>query len=91
MSWDWEKLKEQQKSKGGVPPQVDEIVSQLKKFKLPGGLLMVVVIIALFLGSSVVYTVKQDEVGVVQRFGKFVRTEGPGLNFKLPAGVEKVT
>ena len=35
MSWDWEKLKEQQQSNRGVPPQVDEIVSQLKKFKLP--------------------------------------------------------
>ncbi len=81
MSWDWEKLKEQQRGKGGMPPQVDEIVSQLKKFKLPGGFLMVAVIIALLLGSSVIYTVKQDEVGVIQRFGKYVRTENPGLNF----------
>ncbi|MEN8246196.1 MAG: FtsH protease activity modulator HflK [Thermodesulfobacteriota bacterium] len=91
MSWDWEKLKEQQQSKRPTPPQVDEILNQLKKFKLPGGLFMVLIILALFFGSSVVYTVKQDEVGVVQRFGKFSRTEGPGLNFKLPAGIEKVT
>jgi len=28
---------------------------------------------------------------VVQRFGKYVRTEEPGLNFKLPAGIERVT
>ena len=91
MSWDWEKLKEQQQSKRPTPPQVDEILNQLKKFKLPGGLFMVIIILALFFGSSVVYTVKQDEVGVVQRFGKFSRTEGPGLNFKLPAGIEKVT
>ena len=91
MSWDWEKLKEQQQTKRGTPPQVDEILNQLKKFKLPGGLFMVLIILALFFGSSVVYTVKQDEVGVVQRFGKFSRTEGPGLNFKLPAGIEKVT
>ena len=91
MSWDWEKLKEQQQSKRPTPPQVDEILNQLKKFKLPGGLFMVLIILALFFGSSVVYTVKQDEVGVVQRFGKYVRTESPGLNFKLPAGIEKVT
>jgi len=39
----------------------------------------------------VVAAALQDEVGVVQRFGKFVRTEEPGLNFKLPAGIEKVT
>ncbi|MBW2676201.1 MAG: HflK protein, partial [Deltaproteobacteria bacterium] len=49
MSWDWEKLKEQQQGKRGVPPQVDEIVNQLKKFKLPGGLLMVAIILVLFL------------------------------------------
>ncbi len=52
---------------------------------------MILILAALFFGSSVVYTVKQDEVGVVQRFGKYVRTEQPGLNFKLPAGIEKVT
>ena len=91
MNWDWEKLKEQQQGKKGVPPQVDEIMKQFKKFKLPGGLLLVVIIAALFFGSSMVFTVKQDEVGIVQRFGKYVRTEEPGLNFKLPTGIEKVT
>jgi membrane protease subunit HflK len=38
-----------------------------------------------------VFTVKQNEVGVVQFFGRFVRTTEPGLNFKLPLGIEKVT
>jgi membrane protease subunit HflK len=32
-----------------------------------------------------------DEVGVIQRFGKYVRTAQPGLGFKLPRGLEKVT
>ncbi|RLC02222.1 MAG: FtsH protease activity modulator HflK [Deltaproteobacteria bacterium] len=32
-----------------------------------------------------------DEVGVIQRFGKFNRIAQPGLSFKLPSGVEKVT
>jgi membrane protease subunit HflK len=32
-----------------------------------------------------------DEVGVVQRFGRYTRTSQPGLNFKMPFGVEKVT
>jgi membrane protease subunit HflK len=35
--------------------------------------------------------VKQDEVGVVQRFGRYVRSAQPGLNFKLPIGIERVT
>jgi len=91
MNWDWEKLKEQQPDGKGIPPQVDELFKQFKKFKLPGGFLMILILAVIFFGSSVVFTVKQDEVGVVQRFGKFVRTEEPGLNFKLPAGIEKVT
>lgn len=90
MNWDWEKLKAQQ-SKGPVPPQMDEIVQKFKKFKLPGGPLLILIIVLLFLGTSMFYTVGVDEVGVVQRFGKFVRVTQPGLNFKLPAGVEKVT
>ena len=45
----------------------------------------------LLLAISMVFTVAVEEVGVVQRFGKYVRTSQPGLNFKLPAGIEKVT
>jgi membrane protease subunit HflK len=36
------------------------------------------------------YTVETDEVAVVQRFGKYVRREEPGLRFKLPLGLETV-
>ncbi|MBI9086832.1 MAG: FtsH protease activity modulator HflK [Desulfobacterales bacterium] len=94
MTWDWDKLKGQQKSSGGgapVPPQMDEIVTQLKKLKLPGGPLLIIIVLALFFGSSVFYTIGVDEVGVVQRFGRYVRTSQPGLSFKLPSGIEKVT
>ena len=38
-----------------------------------------------------VYTVGPESVGVVQRFGKFVGTVGPGLRFKLPFGIDTVT
>jgi membrane protease subunit HflK len=45
MSWDWEKLKEQQqKMGGGVPPNVDEIVQKMKNIKFPGGPLLIVVL-----------------------------------------------
>jgi membrane protease subunit HflK len=93
MSWDWDKLKEQQerKSSGGVPPQFEEVVQQFKKIKLPGGPLLLLVLLVIFLGSTMVFTVGVDEVGVVQRFGKYVRTTQPGLNFKMPTGIEKVT
>jgi membrane protease subunit HflK len=38
-----------------------------------------------------VYTVGPESVGVVQRFGKFIGTVGPGLRFKLPFGIDTVT
>ncbi len=91
MNWDWEKLKEQQKAKSPVPPQVDEYVKKLRKMKFPGGPLALLILALLFFGSSMFYTIGVDEVGVVQRFGKYVRTSQPGLNFKLPAIIEKVT
>ncbi len=36
------------------------------------------------------FTVEPEEVGVVLRFGKYVREAPPGLNFKFPAPVETV-
>lgn len=93
MNWDWDKLKKQQSSRGGgQPPQVDEIVDKLKNIKFSGGpLLIIIIILLLFFGSSTFYTIGIDEVGVVQRFGKYIRTTSPGFHFKLPAGIEKVT
>jgi membrane protease subunit HflK len=94
MNWDWEKLKKQQDRKEGigVPPQVSELVDKIKKFKAPGGMfLIILILVAIFFGSSAIFKVEYDEVGVIQRFGKYVRTNQPGLNFKLPTGIEKVT
>ena len=92
MPWDWDKLKQQQQRSGGAgPPQMDEIVKKFREFKVPGGWLILLLIAVVFLGASTVYTVAVDEVGVVQRFGRYVRTVNPGLHVKLPRGIEKVT
>ncbi len=93
MAWDWDKLKTQQQGSGsGMPPGVDDVIQKFKNLKLPGGgWIIILVILLIYVGSSCVYSVKVDEVGVVQRFGKYVRTVQPGLGFKLPAGIEKVT
>lgn len=95
MNWDWDKLKAKQEHKEGgggfVPPKMNEVIEKFKKFKLPGGPLILLIFIILFFSTSTFYTVAVDEVGVVQRFGKYVRTTQPGLNFKLPSGIEKVT
>lgn len=100
MNWDWEKLREQQQKQrkgqggggggGGEPPQFDDMIDQFKKFKMPGGFLIILILLMVF-GSSMFYTIEPNEVGVVQRFGKFVRKTKPGLHFKLPRGIEKLT
>lgn len=42
-------------------------------------------IILLFLiGFGTIFIVKQQTVAVVERFGRFVRNNSPGLNFKIP-------
>ncbi len=71
-----------------------EVLEKIKgaRGKLPGKAWMIIlVIILVLLGSTCFYTVGVDEVGVVQRFGKYVRTSQPGLSLKLPSGIEKVT
>lgn len=37
------------------------------------------------------YTIPADSDGVVQRFGKYKESVGPGLHFKIPFGVDVVT
>ena len=47
-------------------------------------------IIAVSFIFSLWFTVEPEEVGVVLQFGKYTRTVEPGLNFKLPFGIEQV-
>jgi membrane protease subunit HflK len=47
------------------------------------------VLLLIFLFSAF-FTVNPEEVGVILRFGKYLRTVKPGLNFKLPLGIETV-
>lgn len=56
-----------------------------------GILLAVGFIVLLILIFSSYYTVDANEVGIIQRFGKYVRQTNPGLHFKLPFGVETAT
>lgn len=74
-----------------MPIQVDTFVQALKKLKLTGGPFLALAIVVILLGSTAFYTVNQDEVGIVQRFGRYIETTQPGLNFKLPLGIDTVT
>jgi len=51
---------------------------------------VIMLLILLFGVQGGIYSIGPDEVGVVMRFGKYIRTTDPGLHFKLPFGVEKV-
>ena len=86
--------------RGPTPPNVDEIIRKIqdsiKKF-FPGGkasgskpLIFGLIIILVIWALSGLYRVLPDEQGVVLRFGKFVKTTQPGLNYHIPFPVESV-
>jgi len=93
MPWDWDKLQKQKMGRGGTPPQMDEVFSKFKgmKGKFPGFWMIVAGVIVLILVWSSIYTIGVNEVGVIQRFGEYARTTSPGLHFKLPRGIERLT
>jgi len=61
--------------------------------RIPRGAASIVLIAAavLLVAATGYYQVEPDEVAVVQRFGKFVRTTEPGPHLKVPFGVEQIT
>ena len=63
-----------------------------KVYNLRGGPLqrIVLAIIVVVVIASGLYSVGADEVGVIQRFGKFIRRTNPGLHMKIPFGIETV-
>ena len=84
---------------GPTPPNIDEVIKKIqdliKKF-MPGNgssqkpiILGLVILIAIWAFSGL-YRVLPDEQGVVLRFGKFVSTTQPGLNYHIPYPVETV-
>lgn len=52
------------------------------EFFICAGVIFALFIFFLILGG--VFTVEQQKVAVIERFGKFARTAGPGLHFKIP-------
>ena len=71
-------------------PVVD--VSRLKLPKIPWQTAAAVLVglVVLVTAFGAVYQIEPEEVGVIQRFGKYVRTTDPGLHAKLPF-VEEMT
>ncbi|MFP4317000.1 MAG: FtsH protease activity modulator HflK [Desulfovibrionales bacterium] len=97
MNWDWDKLQEKRQRQGGgnrnpSPPDFSEFSEKFKKFKdfkLPGGKIIILVVLLIWFASGI-YIVAPDEVGVVQRFGALNRITSPGPHFHMPFPVESV-
>ncbi len=68
-----------------------EGMPQLPPLRWGPAIFPLIVLILLFsMAGTIFYQVGPDEVGVVQRFGRYVRTTSPGLHTKLPIGIETV-
>src|SRR5262249_19652122 len=84
-------------SSGPTPPDLEELLrrsqDKLGSF-LPGGNLgnrgfAIIAIIAVLLWiASGIFVVQPQELGVVLRFGQFVRLAQPGPNYHLPYPIE---
>lgn len=62
----------------------------IKKFLGPTSIILAIgVIVLLVLMSTSFYIVDQTEEAVVTRFGKYLTTNGPGMHYKLPFGIDK--
>jgi membrane protease subunit HflK len=86
-------------SQGPTPPDLEDLLRRSQdrlKTMLPGGhfsafgLLIVLVGAVAVWGLSGFFRVQSEELGVVMRFGKHVRTVQPGLNYHLPYPIEAV-
>jgi membrane protease subunit HflK len=83
--------------KGSKPPDLEDFLRRSQdrlRSALPGGYLggrgivLIVLVAAALWGFSGFFRVDPDELGVVLRFGKYVRDAQPGLNFHLPYPIE---
>ena len=86
---------------GGPPRDLEDLLKRSQdriKQAMPGGgglpgpfiLLAAVVILAVAAFFAFTFRVDPDELGIVMRFGKPVRSEPPGLHFRLPYPIEEV-
>ena len=85
---------------GPRPPNIDEVVEKIQKLInkfLPGGksggskpIIFGLILLVVVWSLSGLYRVLPDEQGVVLRFGKFISTTQPGLNYHIPYPIETV-
>jgi membrane protease subunit HflK len=78
---------------GGRPPSVEDVLAklqaQMRGWKIRPPIIIAAAAVLIVLATSW-FTVQPQETGVVQRFGRVVRSATPGLHFKWPFGIESV-
>jgi membrane protease subunit HflK len=67
------------------PSQIRLPKMNFKLIKTAGGAILVIVLL-----WTTIFQVEPEQVGVILRLGQFTRMVDPGLNFKLPLGIETV-
>ena len=85
-------------SRGPKPPDLEEFLRRsqdLLRGLTPGnlggrGVVLIAVAALVLWGFSGFFRVEPDQLGVVLRFGQFVREVPPGLNYHLPYPIETV-
>jgi len=85
--------------RGPTPPDIDEIIKNIQKTInrfIPGRgaggskpIFLGLIILVIIWVASGLYRVLPDEQGIVLRFGKFVNTTQPGLNYHIPYPIER--
>src|SRR5271170_2668108 len=84
---------------GPRPPDLEDLLRRAQdrmQQLLPGGyfsgigIVLILVAAALIWAMSGFYRVQSEELGVVLRFGKYVRDAEPGLRYHLPYPIETV-
>jgi membrane protease subunit HflK len=86
-------------SSGPTPPDLEEFLRRGQdklRSVMPGGGLggrgafLIAILAFMFWVGSGIYFVQPDELGVVLRFGEYVRDAKPGANYHLPYPIETV-
>jgi membrane protease subunit HflK len=84
-------------SSGPTPPDLEEFLRRGQdklRSVMPGGSLggrgvfLIAILAFMFWVGSGIYFVQPDELGVVLRFGEYVRDAQPGANYHLPYPIE---
>ena len=78
------------------PPDLSEMIKKagdslrLGKGRKPLWLIVIVIVLAIFLAYTAIYTIPPGHQGVILRFGRYSGMVLPGLHFKIPFGVDTV-